>query len=71
MPADELVLLVALKAEAKPLIKAFGLQRQQPDGAFPRYRNGPLSLVLTGPGTEAAVQATRFALTLTGTSPAR
>lgn len=65
MSAEKIILLVALKAEAKPLTQALGLRREQPDGAFPRYINGPLTLVLTGPGAEAARQATRFALSLT------
>jgi hypothetical protein len=53
-------LLVALPAEAKPLIQAFSLRRQQPDGPFPRYCAGPLSLLLSGPGREAAGDAVEY-----------
>lgn len=53
-------LLVALPAEAKPLIRAFELKRLQPDAAFPRYGKGPLSLVVSGPGMEAAGGAAEF-----------
>ncbi len=67
MSPDKLILLVALKAEAKPLIRAFGLQRLQPDADFPCYVNGPLTLVLTGPGPQAAGKATRFSLDLAAT----
>jgi nucleoside phosphorylase len=69
MSTDALILLVALKAEAKPLIRAFGLRRKQPDGAFPRYVNGPLTLLLTGSGTQAAGKATQFSLELSATKP--
>lgn len=47
-------LLVALPAEAKPLIRAFDLKRLQPDRDIPRYVKGTLTLTLTGVGTEAA-----------------
>jgi hypothetical protein len=69
MYPNEVILLVALPAEAKPLIRAFGLQRRQPDGAFPRYVNGPLTLVLTGPGEQAAGKATTYALTSVASEP--
>jgi adenosylhomocysteine nucleosidase len=59
-------LLVALPAEAKPLIHAFNLRRLQPDGPFPRYVAGPLSLLLSGPGREAAGSAVEFSQQLTG-----
>ena len=55
-------LLVALPAEAKPLIRAFGLQRQQPDGVYPRYLSDHLSLTLTGPGAEAMEKGIKFLL---------
>lgn len=53
-------LLVALPAEAKPLIAHFGLQRQQPDGGFPLYSAGNITLVRSGVGRAAAAAATRF-----------
>ncbi|VAX10115.1 hypothetical protein MNBD_GAMMA26-1296 [hydrothermal vent metagenome] len=52
-------LVVALPAEARPLINHFGLRRQQPDGAFPIYRNEQVSLVLSGVGKQASAAATR------------
>ncbi len=61
-------LLVALPAEAKPLIRAFGLKRSQPDNSPPRYANGPLSLTLCGPGMEAAGTATASLHALHGDS---
>ncbi len=54
--------VVALPAEAKPLIAHFGLKRTQPDGEFPIYQNGSISLVRSGVGKEAAANATRFLL---------
>lgn len=54
--------VVALPAESKPLIAHFGLKRKQPDGDFPLYQNGPISLVLSGVGKGASAQATRFLL---------
>ncbi len=55
-------IVVALPAEAKPLITHFGLKRKQPDGIFPIYQNGGISLVRSGVGREAAANATRFLL---------
>jgi len=54
--------VVALPAEAKPLIAHFGLTRKQPDGDFPLYQNGAISLVRSGIGKEASEQATHFLL---------
>ena len=54
--------IVALPAECKPLIAHFGLKRKQPDGDFPLYQNGPISLVRSGVGKEASAHATRFLL---------
>jgi len=54
--------VVALPAEAKPLIAHFGLKRKQPDGDFPIYQNGSISLVRSGVGKEVSEQATRFLL---------
>jgi adenosylhomocysteine nucleosidase len=53
MNRQRINLAVALPAEAKPLIRAFGLRRRQPDGAAPLYVGGDLALVLTGAGAEA------------------
>lgn len=60
MGLTHLNLVVALPAEAKPLISHFRLTRQQPDGAFPIYRNEHITLVLCGIGKKAAASATAF-----------
>ena len=70
MESEEIILLVALPAEAKPLIRAFGLQRQQPDGAFPCYSKDSICLILTGPGLRAAGDAVSFAMQRASTAPA-
>ncbi len=56
-------LVVALPAESKPLIAHFGLKRQQPDGDFPIYQKGAISLIRSGIGKAAAKKATRTLLT--------
>ncbi|MEJ2589804.1 MAG: hypothetical protein P8178_00140 [Candidatus Thiodiazotropha sp.] len=54
MNAARIHLAVALPAEAKPLIRAFGLRRLQPDsGEPPLYLGSRLALVLTGAGSAA------------------
>ncbi len=55
-----MMLVVALPAEAKPITAHFGLRRQQPDGAFPVYRNGRISLILSGVGKTHCAAATAF-----------
>ena len=56
---DSLVhLVVALDAEAKPLISWFGLKRQQPDRGFPVFRHAHIALVVAGPGKANAAAAT-------------
>lgn len=60
MDSPQLNLVVALPAEAKPLISHFGLKRQQPDGEFPIYRAGSMALVLSGVGRLAATRATEY-----------
>jgi len=54
--------VVALPAEAKPLTAHFGLKRVQPDGDFPIYQKGAVTLVRSGVGKEAAANATWFLL---------
>ena len=63
-------LLVALPAEAKPLIRHLKLQRQQPDGDFPLYQRDAIQLLLTGPGKEAAYKATRYLHAIADTNDA-
>ncbi|MEN8175692.1 MAG: hypothetical protein ABFS23_08005 [Pseudomonadota bacterium] len=50
--------VVALDAEAKPLIAWFGLKRQQPDKGFPVFRHAHVALVVSGPGKANAAAAT-------------
>ncbi len=54
--------VVALPAEAKPLITHFGLEWQPPDDDFPIYRKGDITLIRSGVGKAAARQATRALL---------
>jgi hypothetical protein len=51
-------LVVALDAEAKPLISWFGLKRQQPDRGFPVFRHAHIALIVGGPGKANAAAAT-------------
>ena len=51
-------LVVALDAEAKPLISWFGLRRQHPDRGFPVFRHAHVALVVAGPGKANAAAAT-------------
>ena len=53
-------LVVALPAEARPLIKHYSLNRQQAHDAFPLYRNERMALVVCGPGKIAAATATTW-----------
>jgi len=65
-------LVVALPAEAKPVISRFGLTRVQPNLgfllsfslSFPLYRRGRIALVVTGPGRSAATAGTDFLATM-------
>ena len=43
-------LVVALQAEARPIIEALDLVQDRPAGMFPVYCNGGLSLVVSGIG---------------------
>ncbi|WP_133512903.1 hypothetical protein [Candidatus Thiosymbion oneisti] len=63
-------LVVALPAEAKPVISRFGLARVQADLGFPLYRHGRIALVVTGPGKPAAVTGTDLLATLGNSSQA-
>ncbi len=53
-------ILVALRAEAKPLAAYFQLKRVNLPGEFPVYRAGSLSLVVSGVGKAAACAATQY-----------
>ncbi|MEW8508279.1 MAG: hypothetical protein AB2598_16410 [Candidatus Thiodiazotropha sp.] len=49
-------LVVALPAEAKPLIAKLNLKRDQKNMTLPLYSAGRIRLVVTGPGASAAAQ---------------
>ncbi len=53
-------IVTALPAEAKPICAHYGLQRRQPDGAYPVYAAGPIHLVLSGVGKARARAATDY-----------
>ncbi|MCB1857806.1 MAG: hypothetical protein KDI63_06015 [Gammaproteobacteria bacterium] len=55
-------ILVALPAEARPLIRHFHLQRANPPSPYPLYLRNNLSLVVTGAGAQACEDATRWLL---------
>ncbi|MEJ2453774.1 MAG: hypothetical protein P8103_06400 [Candidatus Thiodiazotropha sp.] len=68
MKGHSLCLVVALPAEAKPVIRALGLKRLQPDGAYPRYGRGAITLVLSGPGQLAAGKAVAWIASMSANS---
>lgn len=49
--------VVALDAEAKPIISWFGLRRVHPDRGFPLFRHAHVALVVSGPGKANAAAA--------------
>ncbi len=51
-------LVVALPAEARPLIEFFRLKEKTTIGTFRMYRQEDMSLVISGPGKIAAAAAT-------------
>lgn len=53
-------LVMALLAEAKPVARHFGLQRDSRATEFPLYRNGDMALAVSGPGQIAAQRATEW-----------
>jgi nucleoside phosphorylase len=63
-------IVVALPAEARPLLDHFRLRDKQHNTAFPVYRNADMALVVSGSGKVAAAAATAL-LAATGTAHAR
>ena len=59
-------LVVALKAEARPLIRHYELHNRHADSALPVYLGTDMALVVSGPGKAAAATATTW---LQGLSP--
>ena len=52
--------VVALKAEATPLIQSFGLSKENAPSPFPVFANDRHRIVLSGVGKELAAKATNF-----------
>ena len=61
-------LVVALPAEARPLIKHYDLIHKQTHTAFPLYSNEGMALVVSGPGKVSAAAATAWLAGLAGES---
>ena len=52
--------VVALPAEARPLIDHYRLRRRQPAGPFPIYETGSIALIVSGAGKIAAASASGY-----------
>jgi hypothetical protein len=59
-------LVVAVDAEAKPVISWFGLKRLVPDRGFPVFRHQHVALVVSGPGKANSAAATAHLHAVTG-----
>jgi adenosylhomocysteine nucleosidase len=64
-------LLVALPAEAKPLIRHFALRRRSDASPFPVYANDGVSLIVSGVGKLKAAAAASHLSVASGTVPDR
>ncbi|MES9813735.1 MAG: hypothetical protein ABW161_12840 [Candidatus Thiodiazotropha sp.] len=53
-------LVIALPAEARPLINSLNLQRDQANMKIPVYRGNGIQLVITGPGATASARGVRY-----------
>jgi nucleoside phosphorylase len=62
-------LVVALPAEARPLIRHFALRRRPHRGAFPVYDNDGVSLIVSGVGKRKAAAATACLHAASGAAP--
>jgi adenosylhomocysteine nucleosidase len=60
MSTKDTRIVVALPAEAKPVYRHFGLVRDNRAEHYPLYRSGEVTLIVTGIGSEAAADATRW-----------
>ena len=58
-------LVVALKAEARPLIRHYKLHNRHADSALPVYLGTDMALIVSGPGKTAAASATAWLQGLT------
>ncbi len=59
-------LVVALPPEAKPVNQHLGLLRDNRHNQYPLYRHGHISLVISGPGMDAAAAATDWLHSING-----
>lgn len=59
-------LVIALNAEARPIIDCFNLKEHGSLGLFPIYRGHDISLVISGVGRMAAAAATAYLYSTTG-----
>jgi len=57
-------LVIALPAEARPLVQHFGLGGRQAGEPFPLYRNDTMKLVVSGPGKVNAAAASMWLQTV-------
>ncbi|WP_428355717.1 hypothetical protein [Methyloprofundus sp.] len=64
MPEPFCYLFVALPCEAKPLIEHFKLKKELSINAFSIYRNGHISLTVTGIGKSAMAAGVAYSLAL-------
>lgn len=64
-------LVIALPAEAKPLIKQLNLQRDQANMGMPVYYGNGIKLVITGPGANASAQGVRYLRSINGSCAAQ
>lgn len=56
-----MIIIVALKCEASPVIHDLNLKREQSTGPFPVFSNDSVSLVISGPGKVNAAAAAAYA----------
>lgn len=62
--SQQIRFVVAMPSEAKPINRHFGLVRDNSATEFSLYRNQGVALIISGIGSEASEQATRWMLQL-------
>jgi nucleoside phosphorylase len=68
-PDDNAInLVIALPAEAKPLIKQLNLRRDQANMKMPVYSDNRIMLVITGPGANASAQGVQYLRSINASS---
>lgn len=71
MDGNPINLVIALPAEAKPLINELAMQRDQLYMKMPVYVNGAVRLVVTGPGVRASAQGVHYLHAIQASAGAR